>query len=372
MAYISKRTGKEVDELLDKVERGGTGGGGNSDNNYTDADKALVQTIPNKVSQDEFNETVAGLGEAINDVGTVLSKTKANKEGYYPDMSVGMADKVKGVNKVQEELTLTTKPNGNIVIGNLVIDNIAGQSKEFMPATPSGDPMHYMYEAVGAVYNDTGADITMTGKYGNTYLHKSGYWRLNEIGDIPNTEMRKIYETAYHIAGVGYLVGWFSSPFGGRTNVCRCMWSATYSIANGFSNNRIVEIVSLAQGSANAIPKEMNYAFYGCTKLHTIVTTFNMKYAISSTSAFQLCNALSNIQFTNLGVNIFFPDSPLLSKESLLYMINNCASNATFTITLHPDVYAKCQEGGEWYSEVSAALSTALGDKTTTITLASA
>lgn len=264
-------------------------------------------------------------------------------------------------------LTLTTKPNGNIVIGDL-----AGQSKEFMPATPSGDPMHYMYKEVGAVYNDTGADITMTGKYGNTYLHKSGYWRLNEIGDIPNSEMRKIYDAAYHIAGVQYLIGWFSSPFAGRTNVCKCMWGGAYSIANVFSNNRNVEIASLAQDSYKANPKEMNYAFYGCTKLHTIVTTFNMKSAISSTSTFQLCNALSNIQFTNLGVNIFFPDSPLLSKESLLYMINNCASNVTFTITLHNEVYAKCQEGGEWYSEVNTALSAAQSGKTTTITLASA
>ena len=54
------------------------------------------------------------------------------------------------INGKQEALTLTVKDNGNIVIAN-----IQGQSKEFMPATPSGDPMHYAYVAAGAEYNDT-------------------------------------------------------------------------------------------------------------------------------------------------------------------------------------------------------------------------
>lgn len=79
-------------------------------------------------------------------------------------------------------------------------------------------------------------------------------------------------------------------------------------------------------------------------------------------------------------VDISFADSPLLSKESLLFMINNCASNATFTITLHPDVYAKCtrvDEGegqyiGEWWEEIDEALGYAVESKNTNITLASA
>ena len=41
------------------------------------------------------------------------------------------------IDNKQEALTLTVKDNGNIVLAN-----IQGQSKEFMPATPSGDPMH--------------------------------------------------------------------------------------------------------------------------------------------------------------------------------------------------------------------------------------
>ena len=88
------------------------------------------------------------------------------------------------INSKQEALTLTVKDNGNIVLAN-----IQGQSKEFMPATPSGDPMHYAYVAAGAEYNNTGADIVKTAPWADladddadkTVVHKAGYWYLNAV-----------------------------------------------------------------------------------------------------------------------------------------------------------------------------------------------
>ena len=94
----------------------------------------------------------------------------------------------------QDTLQLTVKDNGNIVLANL-----QGQSKEFMPATPSGDPMHYAYVAAGAVWNGTGEDITRIGRMtGDTIVHKAGFWYLNELGDISNEEMRKIIMNGYN------------------------------------------------------------------------------------------------------------------------------------------------------------------------------
>lgn len=103
---------------------------------------------------------------------------------------------VNEINGKQEALTLTVKDNGNIVLAN-----IQGQSKEFMPATPSGDPMHYAYVAAGAIYNDTGADIIKTAPWAyladddadKTVVHKAGYWYLNGLGDITNKQMNNIY-----------------------------------------------------------------------------------------------------------------------------------------------------------------------------------
>ena len=52
----------------------------------------------------------------------------------------------------KKELQLSVKDNGNIILSNA-----NGESKEFMPATPSGDPMHYAYEnmLLAAEYNNT-------------------------------------------------------------------------------------------------------------------------------------------------------------------------------------------------------------------------
>lgn len=88
------------------------------------------------------------------------------------------------VNGKQDKISVTTKSNGNIVL----------LGKEFMPATPSGDPQHYAYEAVGAVYNATGADTTTTGIYGDTIVHKAGHWLYNEIGDLTNEDMCTVLE----------------------------------------------------------------------------------------------------------------------------------------------------------------------------------
>jgi hypothetical protein len=51
-------------------------------------------------------------------------------------------------------------------------------------------------------------------------------------------------------------------------------------------------------------------------------------------------------------------------------MIDNCASGASFTITLHPDVDNKCQN--EWLEDIDYALGRAEIAKNTNITLARA
>lgn len=112
--------------------------------------------------------------------------------------------------------------------------------------------------------------------------------------------------------------------------------------------------------------------FNGNSSLTKILNVINTEGATSMVNMFAGCTSLVEVRLHNLKKDVSFNGSHLLSKESLLYMIENCSSSATFTITLHPNVYAKCQEGGEWYSEVSTALSAAQSGKTTTITLASA
>lgn len=256
--------------------------------------------------------------------------------------------------------TIPDKENKVEVTINNKTGNITLLGKEFMPATPSGDPRHYAYEAVGAIWNAS-----------------TGNWELNGLTDITTDEMRLIYDQRYPISNPSYISSWFANTISGqtqRTNISRAYYSAQASTTDMFSDNRIIEIASLAfKPTAVALCSALNFFCYNCQKLKTILQVIKLTSNLTIPStAFQECRVLENVKINNLSKNIEFKQSPLLSKESLLYMINNCASNATFTITLHSDVYAKCQEGGEWYSEVNTALSAALSDKTTTITIASA
>lgn len=243
-------------------------------------------------------------------------------------------------------------------------------------ATPSGDPMHYAYEAVGAVWNSSAEDTTFVSSFGETITHKANCWRLNDLGDISNEEMRAIYQEGLFSPGVNLIKGYFSGSVL-RTNICNTQWMAAGNCDSTFGNSALY-VCTLTKSNRQPIPSILNYCFATCRYLHSIIPTINCNYCTGFTNTFQNCSALRNILLTNLKASVSFADSPLLSKESLLFMINNCASNATFTITLHPDVYAKCiweggeeAERGEWNDEVSTALANA-ESKGTTITLASA
>lgn len=107
--------------------------------------------------------------------------------------------------------------------------------------------------------------------------------------------------------------------------------------------------------------------FFRASKLRNILGVIDFSSATNVSEMFVGCTALENVRCANLKQDISFANSPLLSKESLLYMINNCASGVSFTIVVHPDVHDKCQEFGEWYEDINNAIIAASEDKGTSI-----
>jgi hypothetical protein len=343
---------REEFELLSNAVAGKVdkvAGKGLSTNDYTDADKNAVHNIPILATKEEVQRSL---------------ERKADTDGNYPNMTVGRANGVLGINQVQEALILTTKANGNIVIGNL-----AGQSKEFMPATPSGDPMHYAYEAAGATWQPT-----------------TGYWKIYTLNDVTNEQMRASYVRGRLVSGEKMaLAGSYRNLNAIRFNIARGGMVMTYldsAYSEYFaSENNVIEVINLTNyknstgqwDGSGATFATLQYSFNQCSKLKAILGVIAIASTnINTTNAFKGCTSLEDLQIKGLGSALSFADSPLLLKASLLYIINNCASGVSFIITLHPDVYEKCQEFGEWYSEIDAALTTATDDKNTTITLASA
>ena len=59
------------------------------------------------------------------------------------------------------------------------------------------------------------------------------------------------------------------------------------------------------------------------------------------------CHSLQHCYFKNIRGNLSFPQSPLLSKESILYIINNEAATSEITITLSAYAYSRLAEDAD-------------------------
>ena len=247
----------------------------------------------------------------------------------------------------QDALTLSVKDNGNIVISN-----IQGQSKEFMPATPSGDPMHYAYEAAGAVWNGTGQDITRVGRMtGDSIIHKAGYWYLNELGDISNEEMRKILiqgrnSDAYCCQS--YLIA-EGLPL--RTNL--------YPLrTNNVPNWSQIEVVVL-YGDPEVHDWIATYSYQGvyhslytrnnkCRKILTIIDS--KKFTILKDYS---PRRLEFFKLKNMALSQYII-SPYFREDCILYMIKNEAATSAITITLHADAYARAMANADIVAALAA------------------
>ena len=213
--------------------------------------------------------------------------------------------------------------------------------------TPSGDTMHYIFEACGATYNATDADIPMVGMYGDSYVHKAHHWHLNELGDITNEEMRQIYLYA-NLDNGAKAVNKYLAGIATRTNIAT--WSSTWNgkikdqEAFAYANN---VIVARMRNKEHYIDTNASFAFVGCTALQKILPSLDATSTTSFNGAFDNCNNLREVRIKNAKVAIKFDKSPLISKASILYLIQNSAATSAMVITLHADAYARLVEDAD-------------------------
>lgn len=277
-----------------------------------------------------------------------------------------VTDLAEKVNEKQDALTLTVKDNGNIVI-----TNIQGQSKEFMPATPSGDPMHYAYEASGAKYNDTGADIIKTTPWADmvddnadkTVVHKAGYWYVNGIGDITNEQMRIIFkETKGFLATIQSNADGFYAYMKSRVNLSMQLpfmvstdrFKVNYKNLFRGAENLVAIVLPVYLTTYSIHPKDMTSMFNNCQILRHISGLINMDLNVSNYAAFFSCYKLRSIKLYSIKLSVDFQYSSELSSKSILYMIQNEAAKSAITITLHADAYARAMANADILAALEA------------------
>jgi hypothetical protein len=209
-----------------------------------------------------------------------------------------------------------------------------------------------LYVAAGAVYNE-----------------QTGFYELNGLTDITEKQMREIYLQTHVMDKLSSYYNIFaSSTF--RTNLGFNMGitqtnGRMVSFRESFFFNQKLEVLRLSfDNNINETrmirTDDMFYAFYGCKKLKRIISpiyVYDIKDKLYFDYTFSQCILLETALLYKLRASISFPDSPLLSLESLQYMITNAANTSPITVTVHADVYAKIQDesNADWHSLLSAA-----------------
>jgi hypothetical protein len=289
---------------------------------------------------------------------------KINADDYY---TKAMSDS-RYYEKSATDTLLAEKVNKTDIVQSTGTSETAVMSQKastmaFAANTPSSDPMHNVYVAVGAAWNG-GVDQTYPTPWADyaedeedkVCVHKSGHWKFYDVGDLTNLDM--IY--AYRDCGLN--IKFTNLQF--INNNSRIISLGWHTDARSFLNdgyepfticNNLIEIVFYKKNTGDVkIRGNCGYAFAFCRKLKYIYGKLKFMESISDT-AFIYCNDLRIIFVNELKNNISFKQSPKLSKHCVRYMIEN-ATDATFTITLHPEAYER--------AIADAGVQTALGNKT--------
>lgn len=299
----------------------------NSDNHYTKSD------ADNKFATKESTDTKVAKTDIVQSVGNATDKIMSQKS-----VTDALSTKVDKTDIVQSTGTSET-----------AVMSQKASTDSFIANTPSGDPMHNMYVAMGAVWNGSGVDKTYPTPWADyaedeedkVCVHKNGCWKFYDVGDLTNSDMIYVYRD------FGLNIKFTNLQFiESKSRIISLGW---HNDAKSFMNDgyepfalcgNLIEIAFYKNGTGIVnIQGNCAYIFAFSPNLKYIYGNLNFTESISNTS-FINCLDLRIIFVNNLRSSISFKDSPKLSKHCVRYMIEN-ATDATITITLHPEAYKR-------------------------------
>lgn len=193
---------------------------------------------------------------------------------------------------------------------------------------PKGGYNRALYEAAGAVYNE-----------------ETGFYELNGLTDITEEEIVRIYQKSRGLNNGLVLSNYNMNE---RTNFplisnknqainINSIDEIGYSYSYTCYTDNEIEIFNLGDGEF--IFKKISVSFSFCNRLKIIKGILDIN-TLSFYIVFKNLPLLTTIMLKKVSKSVSFPNSPLLSKESILYMIQNSSAKEAITITLHADAYA--------------------------------
>lgn len=245
-----------------------------------------------------------------------------------------------------DALVAGTVPNGTITA-----EKLSAEVKDKVD-----NPLRPLFIAAGAEYNGTGADISKTAPWGETVTHKTGHYYLNGLGDITEEEMGEIY-SAGKVDNTMSVALYRKLSL--RTNLVTSLSGGEGRPLSFYYLCNVAKKMQVFNNTSNSITtvNTIHAAFASCISLKYIIPIINVSAVTSATemnSAFSICSSLILCRILNLKYSLSFSGSPLISKESILYTIQNASPASAITITLHPDAYTRLADDAEIVAALEA------------------
>lgn len=226
------------------------------------------------------------------------------------------------------------------------------------------NPLRPLFIAVGAEYNDTGADKTKTAPWGEAVIHKAGHYYLNGLGDITEEQMMEIYNQKDTIPRL-WQSGFAESSETVRTYIPITKYrlydyvaDLKVDFAENMSNLESVVFNTLSN-SANDFSTMMKISksirmFRNCKKLKYVSFINVSEMPSGAPIGLQSCVSLEYVNIIGLKISLSLCDSPLISKRSVKLMIQNASPTSAITITLHPEAYARLADDADIVAALEA------------------
>lgn len=236
------------------------------------------------------------------------------------------------LNEIKILIQETIAPNGQGAITAASHQALLLQLADFISQSSGGGSAvgaRGLYEACGAVYNED-----------------TGYYELNGLTDITEAQMAAIYVATKDYPEKAS----FSAGTSIRTNICRRESAIYYDynlqvLDNYFNGCADMEVAKVAPAGAAVKPQTMLNAFGDCTALREVAGTIDLSSHSDAVEAFNGCSALEEVRLSYLYRDVYFTESPNLSKASILHMVSYSLGN--FIINLHADAYARLSVDAE-------------------------
>ena len=177
------------------------------------------------------------------------------------------------------------------------------------------------------------------------YNAKTGYFEYNGLMDITTKQMRDILFSPWAIFN-----NRVQCPINIRTNLVPTRIYTRYAGIEDFVSlittfvGAGLEALKLSRATISVYVSSITTAFTSCKKLKYIIGVLDLLYVSTAAGVFNAfggCTALEDVQLKNLKCSISFNNSPLLSLDSIQYLVTNAANTSPITVTLHPDAYAR-------------------------------